>query len=200
MVVKEVTRKEEQGAETRRALMDAASKLFGSRGYADSSLESIVHLAGVTKGALYHHFSGKEDLFAAVFEAAKRDLAQQLQPVLHNSDPWIGLVEACRTYIRIHTDPSVQRIVLVDSRSVLSHEAWRRVDSQWGAVMFRVAFRRAVNHDVIRALPLNTLASILTGALTDACHVVANSNDPEAAQEETMAVIEAMLEGLRTDS
>jgi hypothetical protein len=97
----------------------------------------------------------------------------------------------------IHTDPAVERIVLLDARAVLSPDAWRRVDGQWGAVMFRGAFRRAINRGVFVPLPLKPLAMIVTGALAEACLLVADAEDPEAAREEALAVVVRLLEGIR---
>jgi AcrR family transcriptional regulator len=198
MEVKSASLKVVQGEATREALLAAARELFGTRGYSETSLEAIAGAAGVTKGALYHHFSGKEQLFQLVFEDVKRELSSHLAKMLPDPDPWKGLVAACRGYIETHTDPAVQRIVLLDARSVLSHEAWRRVDSQWGAVMFRGAFRRAMNRGIVVHLPLNTLAMIVTGALAEACLVVANSDDPASARTEALSVIEHLLQGLRS--
>jgi AcrR family transcriptional regulator len=199
MVVKVNQRTPEQGEATQEALIAAARDLFGTRGYAETSLDAIVAAAGVTKGALYHHFSGKEQLFAAVFEQVKRELSSQIAPALQTRNPWTGIVAACRTYIAIHTDPAVERIVLRDARAVLDPDAWRRVDSQWGAVMFRGAFRRAMNRGVFSRLPLNTLAMIVTGALAEACLLVADAEDPEAARSEALAVVVRLLEGLRAE-
>lgn len=89
----------------------------------------------------------------------------------------------------------VRRIVLFDARSVLSHEDWRKVDSQWGAVILRAAFRRAMNRGIIVPLPLDPLAMIVTGALAEACLVVANSDDPASARAEALSVIELLLQG-----
>ena len=159
----------------------------------------------MTKGALYHHFSGKKELFEAVFEQVKRELSTQIASALqtfrrdpHPEDPWDGIVAACRTYIEIHTDPAVERIVLRDARAVLSPDAWRRVDSEWGAVMFRGTFRQGMNRGVFVPLPLNTLAMIVTGALAEACLLVAEAKDPEAARTETLSVVLQLLQGLRT--
>jgi AcrR family transcriptional regulator len=193
-----------QGDVTRDGLLAAARDLFGTDGYADASLDAVVAAAGVTKGALYHHFSGKKDLFEAVFEQVKRELSAQIAAALQTyrrdpgpEDPWNGIFEACRTYIEIHTDPAVERIVLRDARAVLSPDAWRRVDGEWGAVMFRGTFRRAINRGVMVPLPLNTLAMIVTGALAEACLLVADAEDPEAARTETLGVVVRLLEGLR---
>lgn len=205
MVVKGQTPRARRGEATREALLAAGRDLFGTCGYAETSLDAVVAAAGVTKGALYHHFSGKQELFEAVFEQVKRELSAQIARALQAyrrdpgpEDPWNGIVEACRTYIEIHTDPAVERIVLRDARAVLSPDAWRRVDREWGAVMFRGTFRRAVNRGVMVRLPLNTLAMIVTGALAEACLLVAEAEDPEAARTETLSVVVKLLEGLRT--
>lgn len=205
MVVKHGSPRAQQGAATREALLAAGRRLFGTGGYAETSLDAVVAEAGVTKGALYHHFSGKKELFEAVFVQVKRELSAQIAPALQTyrrdptpDDPWNGIVEACRTYIEIHTDPAVERIVLRDARAVLTPDAWRRVDEAWGAVMFRGTFRRAINRGVMVRLPLNPIAMIVTGALAEACLLVADADDPEAARAETLSVVVKLLEGLRT--
>ena len=198
MIVKQSSSQAVQRAATRDALISAARGLFGTRGYAETSLDAIVAAAGVTKGALYHHFAGKEELFGLVFEQVKRELSSQLAAVLPDPDPWTGIVEACRTYIEAHTDPAVKRIVLLDARAVLSSDAWRRVDGEWGAVMFRGAFRRAINRGIFVPLPLNTLAMIVTGALAEACLLVADAEDPDAARGEALTVVVQLLQGLRS--
>lgn len=204
MVVKGNLLRAQQGAATREALLVAARHLFATRGYAETSLDAVVAAAGVTKGALYHHYSCKEELFGAVFERVKRELSTQIASALQIyrrdpglEDPWAGIVAACRTYIEIHTDPAVERIVLRDARAVLNPDAWRRVDGEWGAVMFRGAFRRAMNRGVFVRLPLNALAMIVTGALAEACLLVADAEDPEMARTEALSVVLRLLEGLR---
>jgi AcrR family transcriptional regulator len=198
MIVKGNRLRAQQGEATREALIGAARDLFGRRGYAETALDAIAAAAGMTKGALYHHFSGKEELFGVVFERVKRELSSQIASALQSRiDPWTDIIAACRTYIEIHTDPAVERIVLLDARAVLSPEIWRRVDGQWGAVMFRGAFRGAMNRGVVVRLPLNTLAMIVTGALAEACLRVADAEDPEAARAEALTVVVQLLEGLR---
>lgn len=204
MSVKRQLDRSRQGEATREALLAAGRDLFGTRGYAETSLDAVVAEAGVTKGALYHHFSGKKELFEAVFEQVKRELSAQIASALQvfrrdpgPEDPWDGIVAACRTYIEIHTDPAVERIVLRDARAVLSPDAWRRVDSEWGAVMFRGTFRQGMNRGVFVSLPLNAVAMIVTGALAEACLLVAEAEDQAAARADTLGVVLQLLEGLR---
>jgi AcrR family transcriptional regulator len=197
-IVTRRSKKVEHGEATRHALVAAAREMFGDRGYADTSLDEIVRRAGCTKGALYHHFSGKRDLFRAVFEAVKKELSQQAFPVqVARDDIWGDLLSRCRSFIEAHVEPRVQRIVLLDARSVLSWEEWHRVESEYGVVMLRGGLRRAVHRRVIAPQPLQALAAILVGALGEACVLVANAADRERALDEAVAIIERLLGGLR---
>lgn len=194
------SKKVAQGAATRDALVAAARELFGSRGYADTSLEEIVRASGVTKGALYHHFTGKEELFRVVFESVKQELSRAVADVQMPPTPWESLLAGCRTFIELHTDPAVQRIVLLDARAVLSWEAWREVDRQWGTVILRAGLRRGMTRGILEPQPINSLAAILSGALTEACMLVANADDPSTARTEAIAIVERLLQGLRVQS
>ena len=194
------SRKVAQGEATRGVLLSAARQLFGAKGYADTSLDDIVQASGVTKGALYHHFSGKEELFRVVFESVKRELSRAMAETQMPPEPWDSLVSGCRTFIELHTDPAVQRIVLVDARAVLGWDAWREVDRQWGTVILRAALRRAMNRGILERQPLNSLAAILSGALTEACTLVVNADDQATTRAEAIALLERLLEGLKVRS
>lgn len=191
------SRKVEQGQVTRAHLIDTARELFGTKGFSATSLDEIARTANVTKGALYHHFSGKDDLFRAVFEAVKRELSQRVGHVWAEQDVWESLVAGCTTFIDLHTEPRVRQIVLLDARSVLRWEDSHDIDAQWGAVMLRGALRRAMNREVIERLPLATLAMLITGALTEACLLVANAENPAEAKTEATATVVRILHGLR---
>jgi AcrR family transcriptional regulator len=194
------SKKVEQGDATREALLAVARRQFSERGYADTSLDQIAQLAGVTKGALYHHFSGKEELFRLVFEAVKKELAAEAFPVNVVQDDtalWRDLISRCRAYIEAHTAAKVQRIVLTDARAVLNWEDWHRVESEYGVVAVRGYLRRAMHRRLIAQLPLQPLSTILGGALIQACMLVANASDRARAIDEAVAIIERLLEGLR---
>ncbi len=194
------SKKIEQGDATREALLLAARELFGARGYADTSLDEIVRSAGVTKGALYHHFASKEELFRCVFELVKKELSYQAFPQRFgqvDAEIWLDLLDRCRRFIAVHTDPRVQRIVLLDARSVLTWAEWHKVENAYGVVMLRFGLRRAINRGIIQPQPLHALTMILTGALNEACMLVANAADRTGALDEASAIIEQLLEGLR---
>src|SRR5436190_5322191 len=127
------------GEATRAALLRVARELFGEQGYAATSVEEIVATAGVTKGALYHHFGDKADLFKAVFQEVKREVSDRVVEVYNRPDPWESLTEGCSIWIDAHLDPSIRRIVLADARAVLGWETLRDLESQYGAVALRGA-------------------------------------------------------------
>ena len=194
------SKKIEQGDATREALLLAARELFGAQGYADTSLDEIVHSAGVTKGALYHHFASKEKLFRCVFELVKKELSYQVFPLTVGQDDaelWLDLLARCRRVIEAHTDSRLQRIVLLDARLVWTWDEWHKFEHEYGVVMLRAGLRRAMHRRIIQPLALHALTMILTGALNEACMLVANAADRTSALNEASAIIEQLLEGLR---
>lgn len=213
-----MSKKAAQGRATREALVEAARREFAARGYADTSVDEIVRQTGVTKGAFYHHFSGKRDLFLRVYEDAKKELSRgafvthadhqpfeparsdmtRLKHFAEQSDAevWQELIERCRRYIELHTDPGIRRIVLVDARWVLDREDWQRVESEYGVTLLRSGLRRAMRRGAIQDLPLHILASIIAGALNEACLIVANASNGQDVLDQSMNVIEEMLNGL----
>lgn len=212
----------EQGDATRESLVAAARRLFGSHGYAATSLQAIVDAAGVTKGAYYHHFASKQEIFGCVFEDVQREIGRRAF-VVHldeesartgppgstegirdlsaesNPEVWGHLVRGCRTYLELHAEPEILRIVLIDGRAVLPWDEWHRVQSEYGVVLLRADLRRAMGRRIVRPVPLGTLATMLAGALHEACIAIANAADPRAAVDEAMAVTERFLAGLRAE-
>lgn len=212
-----LSKKAVQGNATQESLLSAARRLFGTHGYSDTSVDAIVHDAGVTKGAFYHHFGSKEEIFLKVVERVKQELIRaafvvHLTPTneddsgeasiravsdLDNSQIWSDLVTCCRRYIELHSQPQVRRIVLVDARSVLTWEQWQAVEREHGTVMLRANLRRAMQRGLIQRLPLPALATLLSGALNEACMMVAYADDADLALAEAIAIVEQLLEGVR---
>lgn len=218
MTMRAASRKVEQGDATRRDLLIAARSIFGHRGYAATSLQSIVAEAGVTKGAFYHHFNGKQEIFAKVFEDVHREIGRRAFVVHLDTEnaeadsPGIRdlaaesnrqvlehLIHGCRTYLEAHTDPEIQRIALIDGRAVLPWEEWHRLHNDHSVVLLRADLRRAIRRRILRPLPLNLLATMLAGALNEGCIAVANADDPDDVIAEAMSVISELLEGLRLE-
>jgi AcrR family transcriptional regulator len=191
------SKKAKQGAATRQALLDAACTLFGEHGYSATSIDDVAHAANVTKGAFYHHYDGKQELFAGVYEQVKREVSERVAAAFLEPDPWVDLCAGCQAMLDAHLDPSVQRIVLHDAQAVLDADTIRRVDTRYGAVVLRGALRRSIRAGIIRALPLKILALMLTGAILEGCMAIADAEDPGQARAEVGNVLTALLEGLR---
>ena len=182
-----------QGDATRTALIGAARKLFGESGYGDTATDEIVSAAGVTKGALYHHFGGKEDLFRAVVEQVQHEVSDHAVAEFLAPDSWQALVRGCTLWIDAHLDPAVRRIVLQDARAVLAWDDVRSIENRYGAVALRGALRKAVHAGVITEQPVRPLALLLLGALSEACLYIADADDPDAARAECLELITQML-------
>lgn len=218
------SKKVAQGLATRSALAEAARLEFGERGYDETTVDDIVARAGVTKGAFYHHFRGKRDVFLLVFEEVQRELSRaafithvehepfvgsaerwkdQTTALRHfltqtDEEVWDELRERCRRFVELHTAPAIQRIVLSDGHAVLTWQERQRVEAEHGLVLLRADLRRAMRRGLISRLPLRTLSVLLSGALGEACLLVANADDREGSLEDAMTVIGGFLEGIRT--
>jgi AcrR family transcriptional regulator len=186
-----------QGEATRTALVAAARQLFGQQGYVDTSTDEVVAQAGVTKGALYHHFQGKEDLFRVVFEQVQHEVSDQAVAEFLGPDSWEALVRGCDLWVRAHLDASVRRIVMQDARAVLGAEEVRAIENRYGAVALRGALRKAMHAGVLERQPLRPLALLLMGALSEGCFYIADESDPAVAQEEVAALVTRMLSAFR---
>ena len=202
MTVKELRpSKVAKAGATRRALLAAAREASGERGYGPTSIDEIVRRAGLTKGALYHHFRDKDDLFEAVVEEVKREVTNVVGAAFVEAaerlDPIETIVAGSQAYIDAHADPAVQRITILDARSVLDAATRRDLDARYEVAVVRGALRRAMRVGAIDTQPLATLAHIVAGALAEACALVAEADDTEAARAEAGAVVARLLEGLR---
>ncbi|HEY2596994.1 MAG TPA: helix-turn-helix domain-containing protein [Candidatus Dormibacteraeota bacterium] len=190
-------RREAQGDATRLALVSAARELFGQKGYAATSLDDVAAQAGVTKGALYHHFDGKANLFQEVYEQVMREVSDKVVSVFLDPDHWKAVTEGCQLMIDAQLDPTVRRIALHDARSVLNWDVVHLIESRYGAVGIRGALRKAMHGGVIEPQPLRPLALLLAGAISEACFYVADADDPTLAREEVGRLIVRLLEGVR---
>jgi AcrR family transcriptional regulator len=194
-------RKVDQSEATRAALIAAARPLFAERGFAGVGTEEIVRAAGVTRGALYHHFSGKDDLFRAVFEQVEIEVTERIaQGALSDPDPLAALRAGAEMFLDSCLEPEVQRIVLIDAPSVLGWEGWREVASAYGLGLIKAALAGAIEAGALDPQPVDPLAHVLMGALDEAAMYVAQAEDPKTAREEAAAIFEHLIESLRASS
>jgi AcrR family transcriptional regulator len=191
-------RKAEQRDATRAALLAAARQLFTERGYAATSTAEIVERAGVTRGALYHHFPAKYDLFRAVFEQLEAELADDVaRRALAGADALEQLRLGCRAFLDICLDPAVQRIVIVEGPAVLGWETWQEIENRYGHGLVVGGVKAAVDAGLVDAQPIEPLADVLFGALAQAGMVVARADDPREAGTQMEAAMDRLLDGLR---
>jgi AcrR family transcriptional regulator len=188
----------ERAEGTRALLIEVARRLFGERGYAAVSTEEIVRTAAVTRGALYHHFKGKKDLFHAVYEEIERKNLEQIAAVATSErDPWRQQLAAVGAFLDACQEPYVQQIALVDAPSVLGWEAWREVEERYGLGLVRAGLQLLMDQNVIEQQPVEPLAHLMLGALTEAGMVIAQAEDPDLARREVGAAVERLFDGLR---
>ena len=194
-------RRSEQADATRTALIAVARALFTERGYAATSTTEIVERAGVTRGALYHHFPAKDDVFRAVFEQLEDEVTKQVaSAALSGTDPFEQFRLGSRAYLDACLDPAVQRVVLVEGPSVLGWERWQEVEQRYGYGIVVAGVEAAMAAGLIETQPVAPLAHVLFGALTEAGIVVARSEDPGAGGPEMEAAMDRLLDGLRAAS
>lgn len=192
------SRRQQYSASTKRALVDVAIELFSERGYAGTSLDEIVAGARVTKGALYHHFSGKQALFEAVFEKVEADATKAIRrTVRDHKDPWDKALSGLRAFLGIVQEPRYRRIVIQEGPAILGYERFREQEerSTFGIVQEIVA-------SVLRSYDLapsmvETFSRIFFGAMSAAGAAVSSAEDPERASAEVEAAIAFILGGLR---
>ena len=190
--------KAEQADATRTALRAAARQLFTERGYAATSTTEIVERAGVTRGALYHHFAAKDELFRAVFEQLEGEVTKHVaQEALTSADPLEQLRRGTRAYLDACIDPAVQRVVLLDGPSVLGWETWQEIEQRYGYGLVLAGVEAAIAAGLISAQPVEPLAHVLFGALTEAGMVVARADQPRTARADMEAAMDRLLDGLR---
>ena len=188
----------ERSEATTSELLDVARRLFAADGYTATSLDDVVRGAGVTKGALYHHFGGKRDLFLAVYEREQQRLARvQFQAFARSEGAWDGFFAATQAFFEASLDPGVQRITLLDAPSVLGWETMREVRGRYALVQLHQGMEALIHDGHLKPRPVAPLANMLSGAMCEASMMVARSDDPPTATEQVLAELRTILEALR---
>jgi AcrR family transcriptional regulator len=191
-------RREAEARATREALIDAAQQLFTQRGYSAVGTEEIVARAKVTRGALYHHFEDKRDLFRAVFERVEEQLVEGIAAKMKAADdPWDLMMAGMRAFLDACESPSVKQISLTDAPAVLGWEEWREVDNRHGLGLTRAALQSAVDAGALRPITVEPMAHLLVAALSEAAFVIAHSERPRRARGEVEEALVQLVEGMR---
>lgn len=183
-------------AATRGALVAAARSLFAEHGYVGVGTERVARAAGVTRGALYHQFADKAELFAAVLEAVEVDITTRLVEVVaavDTSDAHAVLVAGADVWLDASAEPEVRRIVLLDGPAVLGWERWREIAMRHGLGLVTALLRELIDAGGIPAQPVEPLAHVLIGALDEAALYVALADEPDRARTEVAAVLHRLI-------
>jgi AcrR family transcriptional regulator len=190
----------QQSEATRAKLLRVGRGLFARRGFTDVPTEEIVRRAGVTRGALYHHFRDKRDLFAAVVEQVEEEVMQRVaQAALTESDAWEQQRAAIGAYLDVCLERDVQRIVLVDAPSVLGLATWREIEAKYGLALVQAGLQSVIDAGYIERQPVEPLAHLFLGALTEGGMLIARADDREAARREVGDGLDRILRGLRRE-
>jgi AcrR family transcriptional regulator len=194
------TRRAEHAADTRQALVGTARRLFTEQGFTATGTEEIVAGARVTRGALYHHFKDKTDLFRAVMEQVAREVAEELISA-ELSHPGATAWDEVRGGLRAFLDLCVvtddfQRIVLVEGPAVLGHEAWDDLVAQYGSNLLADWLNRSIEEGAISAVPVPPLTRLLIAMISESSLYIARAEDRASARAEMGAVLDRLLDGL----
>jgi AcrR family transcriptional regulator len=195
-----VARRIEHAEATRRGLLDAARELFAVEGYADVSIDEICRRARVTKGALYHHFRDKRDLFRAVCSEVEVEWIDELAGLMADEpDVMARMMLGCNAFLDACLDPARQRILLVDGPAVVGWEELRRMDAGRGLTLISGVLDDAIEGGELERQPVEPLAHLLLGALNEASLAIARDKDPAPARERIGSALARLLDGLRAN-
>jgi AcrR family transcriptional regulator len=190
-----------RGEATKAALISAARDLFVAKGYFATGTEEIVAKADVgTRGALYHHFADKEDLFRAVFDQVQADLAAAT--IVNERDDALELLTAAlQQFLAASAENTdVQQILLIDGPAVLGWDQWRRLEADYGLGVITAMLDAAVVQKVIARQPTGPLAHMLLAAVDEAALYIANAADRREAHRQARQSLMRLLGGLRTSA
>ena len=189
--------RKEMIAETRAKLITAARNAFGTIGYAEASMDDFTASAGLTRGALYHHFGDKKGLLQAVIAEIDGEMAVRINEIASRApNRWQRFVDECTTYIEMALEPEIQRIMFRDGPAVLGDPAqWPNANACVGSMTDHLTSLQQEGV-VVPGVDPETAARLINGASSQAAQRIANSSDPEATSKTVVAAFKQLLEGL----
>ncbi len=180
---------------TRASLLATARQELAKHGYADTSMDELTAQAGLTRGALYHHFGDKKGLLAAVVAQMDDEMDARLQAISDQAeDPWQGFRSRCRAYLEMALEPEIQRIVLRDARAVLGGAS---PDSQRHCLhSMQTLISVLIAQGIVAPADAQALASLIYGSLAEAAFWIAEGEDGAARMEQAAVGLDLLLRGL----
>jgi AcrR family transcriptional regulator len=193
----------ERSAATQRALVEAARRLWGERGYAEVSTPEIAAAAGVTRGAMYHQYADKAALFRAVIEAMDQEIIERLQvsvAAARPKTPADTMHAMAEAWLDIAGEHEVQQLMLLDAPSVIGWREYRELSQNNSIESAEALLKAAIEAGQLRPQPLRPLALVVLGALEEAAMYLAGADDPARARQEVRAVVRDLIDGILTGS
>jgi len=188
----------ERRAATVESILKAGRLLFGERGFAATTIDDIAEQARVAKGAVYHHFATKEAVFEAVFDQVSRALMQEIdRAVRTEKDVLAAMVAGTQHYFAACAKGPTGQIILRDGPAVLGWERWREIDAQHFGGKIPRAIAAAMDSGLIARQPVEPLARLLLGAVTEAAVACAGRTDVLKAGHEYTRAFKSLVEALR---
>lgn len=184
---------------TETALVAEARRRFAAEGYASVRLTDIVDTLGMTKGALYHQFAGKKDLFLAVVRQVQQEVADRIEAAPRPcADSWEELISACRAFLSSYSDPEIRQIMLIDAPTVLGWREWKEMDGACSERLLSEVVASLMGEGTLAPRPVEPVVHLLSGAMNEAALWLAET-DSSTALKDTMDTVLCMLGSLRAD-
>ncbi|AVH24697.1 TetR/AcrR family transcriptional regulator [Nocardia cyriacigeorgica] len=190
---------EDRSRATRTALEEAGLRLFTERGFAGTSAEELVSAAGVTRGALHHHYGDKRGLFLAVLEQLESDATAEITQAIAAADPddpLTAMATGLATFLEICRRPSMVRIALSDAPAVLGWQAWREFEAEHGLGVIIDQLERAREAGLITDVPVRVLAQLILSAVAESGLIVAHAEDPDTARMQAQQSLMLLVAGI----
>ncbi|MGZ4576231.1 MAG: TetR/AcrR family transcriptional regulator [Mycobacterium sp.] len=190
---------EERSAATREALIAAARRLWGVRGYAEVGTPEIAAVAGVTRGAMYHQFTDKAALVREVVEAVEQDVMARMGTMVAESGaatPAEAIRAAVDAWLEVSADPEVRQLMLLDAVSVLGWAGFRDIAQRYSLGMTEQLLTEAIRTGQLVRQPVRPLAHVLIGALDEAAMLIATAEEPDRTRRETRQVLHRLIDGM----
>jgi AcrR family transcriptional regulator len=192
-----VSRREEKRLTARQHILAVAVRLFTEAGYEATSVEAILSACAISRGALYHHFSSKEELFKAVFETIEEEIAKATIDAARGiTDPVESLRAGCLTFLAMARVDRVRQIALIDAPAVLGWQTWREIEGRHGFGLLKAGLRAAAKGRHLKREPIEELAHMLLAALIEGALLISRAENSATAARSTTAAIDRLIVGI----
>lgn len=189
--------KPDRGTATRQRIIAVATRLFTEPGYEGTSIETVLRETGLSRGALYHHFASKDELFVAVLEAVEAEIAEAtVKGSRGSATPAAALRAGCGTFLELAQTPKVRQILLLDAPAVIGWQKWRELDARYGFGLLRAALERAAAAGQLRKELVEPFAHMLLAALLEVALLIARADGKPVVVRQARAALNELIDRL----